>query len=185
MLSTAAELAEIPGALLRKGVLPGLWETKTELPLSEFKAHFAGGKVVQVDRGGYNEGQQVPKASAEVVSAAVEKAVADGDLWLVSGPTSLFKEAIPAGVLTDASLLLPPPEPIVTAAILEGNIPAAWKESKASVAGILAQLSAQRGRARAVVSSRSKPWTARSGRGWWNWMRSPCRGRATRPRRRR
>ena len=59
---------------------------------SEFKAYFAGGKVVQVDRGGYFEGQQVPKASVGVVTAAVEKAVADGDLWLVSGPTSLFKE---------------------------------------------------------------------------------------------
>ena len=56
VLSTAAELAEIPGALLRKGTLPGLWEAKGELPLSEFKAHFAGGKVVQVDRGGYMGG---------------------------------------------------------------------------------------------------------------------------------
>lgn len=146
VLSTSAELAEIPTASLRKGVLPGLWETKAELPLSEFKAHFAGGKVVQVDRGGYFEGQQVPKASAEVVSTAVEKAVTDGDLWLVSGPTSLFREPIPAGVLTDASLLLPPPEPIVAAAILEGNIPAAWKDGKASVAGMLSQLSSQRGK---------------------------------------
>jgi hypothetical protein len=58
----------------------------------------------------------------------------------------LFKESIPAGVLTDASLLLPPPETIVTAAILEANVAAAWKDSKATVAGILAQLSAQRGR---------------------------------------
>jgi len=146
VLSTAAELAEIPGALLRKGTLPGLWETKAELPLSEFKAHFAGGKVVQVDRGGYMGGQQVPKASAEVVSGSVEKAVADGDLWLVSGPTSLFKERIPAGVLTDASLLLPPPEPLVAAAILQANVPAAWKDGKASVAGILAQLTVQRGK---------------------------------------
>lgn len=146
VLITAAELAEIPGALLRKGTLPGLWETKTELPLSVFKAYFSGGKVVQVDRGGYAEGQQIPKANVDVVNAAVEKAVADGDLWLVSGPTSMFKEAIPAGVLTDASLLLPPPEPIVAAAILEANVPAAWKDGKASVAGILAQLSAQRGR---------------------------------------
>lgn len=146
VLSTAAELAEIPTALLRKGVLPGLWDTKAELPLSEFKAHFAGGKVVQVDRGGYFEGQQVPKASVDVVSAAVEKAVADGDLWLVSGPTSLFREPIPAGVLTDASMLLPPPEPIVAAAILEGNIPAAWKDGKATVAGMLSQLSSQRGK---------------------------------------
>src|ERR1051325_324386 len=146
VLSTAAELAEIPGALLRKGILPGLWESKVELPMSEFKAHFAGGKVVQVDRGGYNEGQQVPKASAEVVGTAVEKAVADGDLWLVSGPTSLFKEAIPAGGLTDASLLLPPPEPIVAAAVLQANVAGAWKDGKANVAGILAQLSAQRGK---------------------------------------
>lgn len=146
VLSTSAELAEVPGALLRKGTLPGLWETKTELPFSELKAYFAGGKVVQVDRGGYNEGQQVPMASEGIVGAAVEKAVADGDLWLVSGPTSLFKESIPAGVLTDAALLLPPPEPIVTAAILEANVPVAWKDGKANVAGILAQLSVQRGK---------------------------------------
>ena len=146
VLSASADLAEIAGALLRKGASPGLWETKTELPFSEFKGYFAGGKVVQVDRGGYNEGQQVPKASVVVVSAAVEKAVADGDLWLVSGPTSLFREAIPAGVLTDASLLVPPPEPIVAAAILEGNIPAAWKDNKATVAGMLSQLSSQRGK---------------------------------------
>lgn len=146
VLNSTAELGEIPSALLRKGILAGLWETKTELPLSDFKSYFAGGKIVQVDRGGYNEGQQVPKASAEVVSAAIEKAVVVGDLWLVSGPTSLFKESIPSGVLTDASLLLPPPETIVAAAILEGNISAAWKDSKATVAGILAQLSVQRGR---------------------------------------
>jgi len=146
VLNASAELGEIPGPLLRRGAALGLWETKTELPFSEFKAYFAGGKVVQEDRGGYIESQQVPKASVEVVRAAVQKAVADGELWLVSGPTSLFKEAIPLGVLTDASLLLPPPEPIVAAAILEGNIPAAWKDSRATVAAMLAQLSSQRGR---------------------------------------
>jgi len=37
--------------------------------------YFAGSKIVQVDRGGYNEGQQVPKATTKVVNAAVEKAV--------------------------------------------------------------------------------------------------------------
>jgi hypothetical protein len=146
VLSTEAELTEIPSALLRKGTLSGLWEMKTELPFSEFKAYFAGGKIVPVDRGGYTEGQQVPKASAEIVKAAVENAVADGELWLVCGPTSLFREPMPAGVLTEASLLLPPPEPIVAAAILEANVPAAWKEKKATIAGLLAQLSAQRGK---------------------------------------
>jgi hypothetical protein len=109
--------------------------------------YFSGTKIVQIDRGGYAEKQQVPKASSGVVNAAVEKAVLDGDLWLVAGPTSLFKESIPTGVLTDASLLLPPPDPIVAAAILEANLPAAWKDGKASVAGILAQLSAQLGKA--------------------------------------
>ena len=87
----------------------------------------------------------MPKATAEVVSSAIEKAVTDGDLWLVSGPTSLFKETIPPGVLTDSSLLLPPPDLIVPAAILEGNIPAAWKDNKATAAGMLSQLSLQRG----------------------------------------
>jgi hypothetical protein len=146
VLITSAELAEIPGALLRKGALPGLWETKTELPMADFNTYFDGGKVVQVDRGGYNEGQQIPKASADVMNAAVEKAVADGDLWLVSGPTSMFKESVPVGVLTDASLLLPPPEPLVAAAVLEANLPGAWKDGKASVAAILSQVSMQRGK---------------------------------------
>ncbi len=35
-------MGEIPGALLRKGILPELWEPKTELTFSEFKAYFAG-----------------------------------------------------------------------------------------------------------------------------------------------
>jgi len=91
------------------------------------------------------EGQQVPKAFANVVAASVEQAVLRGDLWLVAGPTSLWKEAVPAGVLTDMADLLPPPEPIVAAAILEANIPEAWNGDRASVAGILSQLSTQRG----------------------------------------
>jgi hypothetical protein len=99
VLSASDELAEIPGSLLRKGGSPGLWDAKDELPLSAFKEYFTGSKVVQIDRGGYTEGQQVPKATSDVVNAAVEKAVANGDLWLVAGPTSLFKEPIPMGVL--------------------------------------------------------------------------------------
>lgn len=146
LLNTFAELVEIPAFLLRKGTLMGLWGAKTELPFSDFGAYFAGGKIIQEDRGGYVESQQVPKATLEVVSSAIDKAVTDGDLWLVSGPTSLFKETIPPGVLTEISLLLPAPDPIVPAAILEGNIPAAWKDNKATAAGMLSQLSLQRGR---------------------------------------
>ena len=39
-----------------------------------------------------------------------------------------------------------PPEPIVAAAILEANVPAAWKDGKANVSGLMAQLSTQRGK---------------------------------------
>jgi len=49
-------------------------------------------------------------------------------------------------VLTDTGLLLPPPELIVAAAILQANVAPAWKDGKANVAGVLAQLSAQRGK---------------------------------------
>ena len=45
VLSTAAELGEIPGALLRKGVLPGLWETKTELSVSEVRRTSRGARA--------------------------------------------------------------------------------------------------------------------------------------------
>jgi hypothetical protein len=145
-LSTAAELAEIPSSLLRKDVLPGLWNGHTEITPALLKTHFSGSAVVQIDRGGYTENQQVPKASDEVIQASIEKAIENGDIWLVSGPTSLLKETVPAGVLTDSSALLPPPDPVIAAAILETNLEAAWKDGKATVAGILAQLSAQHGR---------------------------------------
>lgn len=146
VLSTGAEMTEIPGPLLSKGAIPGMWDGKDSLPFAQIEQHFSGSVVIQVDRGSYTEGQQVPKASPQVVAGAVEKAVADGNLWLVSGPTSLFKEALPSGILTDSAQLMPPPEPIVAAAILEANLPKAWKGGKASVAGILAQLSDAKGK---------------------------------------
>ena len=145
VLSAHAELSEVPSLMLGKGTLPGLWDTGERLAAGKITAYFAGSTLIQVDRGGYVEGQQVPKAFANVVAASVEQAVLRGDLWLVAGPTSLRKEAVPAGVLTDMADLLPPPEPIVAAAILEANIPEAWNGDRASVAGILSQLSTQRG----------------------------------------
>ncbi len=92
------------------------------------------------------EPQQVPKASDIVITGSVERAIENGDLWLVSGPTSLWKESVPAGVLTDSSSLLSPPNPILAAAILESNLEAAWQDGKATVAGIRSQLSVQYGK---------------------------------------
>jgi hypothetical protein len=145
VLSRTAELSEIPTELLKVSVLHGLWGSKSEIPMSEIKAYFSGDTVVQIDRGGYMEGQQIPKATEDVVKTAVERAVEEGVLWLVSGPTSMWKEEIPQGILTDVARLLPPPETILAASILEGTIPDAWKGGKATVAGILAQVSSQRG----------------------------------------
>lgn len=144
VLSEHAQLSEIPAALLHKDKLPGLWESKNQLPVADFVEYFSG-KIVQIDKGGYSEARHVPKASKDVVLNSISGCIESGDLWLVSGPTSLWKETVPAGVLTDTASILPAPDAIVAAAILEGNIPAAWKDSKASIAGILAQVSAQRG----------------------------------------
>lgn len=143
VLSEHAQLSDVPQEHLRKDVLPGLWDGKTQLTVADLVSYFDG-KTIEVDKGGYKENRIVPKASRDVVISAVENAVASGTLWLVSGPTSIWMEPIPAGVLSDSASLLPPPEPVVAAAVLPGNIPAAWKNGKASVAGILAQLSAQR-----------------------------------------
>lgn len=145
VLTTGAELAEISPAMLRAGGLPGLWEGRDSLTPADIKGYFAGGHVVQIDRGGFQEPQRVPKATIQVVEAAIGMAVAAGELWLVSGPTSLFREEIPPGVLSDGATLLPPPPPVVPAELLDANIPAAWQHGEANGAGILAQISAMRG----------------------------------------
>lgn len=139
------ELGEIPGELLAPKALPDLW-TADEITAQDQMSYFDGTKVVQVDKGGFTESVPIPKASAEVVDAAIGEAVADGNVWLPSGPASLLAEPIPVGVLSPTATLRVPPATISAAAILPEPLPAAWKDSSTNALAIATALSQQAGR---------------------------------------
>jgi hypothetical protein len=144
VLPQAAELGEVPGELLAPKVLPELW-TGDEITVQDVIDYFNGTKVVQVDKGGFTEPVPVPKASVEVIDAAIGEAVAEGKVWLLSGPASLLAEPIPKGVLTPAAKLRVPPAMISAAAILPETLPAAWKDGNTTALAIATALSQQAG----------------------------------------
>lgn len=144
VLPEAGELGEIPGELLAPKALPDLW-TSDEITAQDVMNYFDGTKVVQVDKGGFTESVPVPKASTEVVDAAIGEAVADGKVWLLSGPASLLAEPIPAGVLSPTAKLRVPPAMISAAAILPEPLPAAWKDGSTNALAIATALSQQAG----------------------------------------
>jgi len=145
VLPEASELGNIPEELLVPNALPDLWAGE-EITARAVADYFNGTKVVQVDRGGFQEPVAVPKASSEVVNTAIGEAVASGKVWLLSEPASLLGEPIPAGVLTPASKLRIPPAPIPAAAILPENLPTAWKDGNTTALTIATALSQQAGR---------------------------------------
>jgi hypothetical protein len=144
VLPEAAELGEVPGDLLAPKVLPDLW-TGDEITAQAVMDYFSGKTVVQVDKGGFKEPMTVPKASTEVVDAAIGEAVAAGKVWLLSGPASLLAEPIPAGVLAPTAKLRTPPAMISAAAILPENLPSAWKDGGTTALSIATALSQQAG----------------------------------------
>jgi hypothetical protein len=87
----------------------------------------------------------VPKASAEVIEAAIDNAVSTGGVWLSSGPASLLGEPIPVGVLNPMAKLQAPPEKISAAAILPENLPGAWSDGQTTALAIATALSLQAG----------------------------------------
>lgn len=144
VLPEAAELGDIPGELLAPTALPELW-TGDEITAQDVIDYFNGTKVVQVDKGGFTEPVPVPKASTEVVDTAIGEAVAEGKVWLLSGPASLLAEPIPTGVLTPGAKLRVPPALISAAAILPETLPAAWKDGSTTALAIATALSQQAG----------------------------------------
>jgi hypothetical protein len=145
VLPEVAELAEIGPQLLAPYKLPELWpgdEITVQAPID----YFAGGKVVHVEKGGYSEPVQLPKASQEVVEKAIADAVDNGSIWLLSGPASILGEPIPAGVLTPAARLSVPPAIIPAAEILPENLSGAWKDDEATALAIATALSQKAGK---------------------------------------
>ena len=145
VLPEAAELSDIVPALLAPDKLPGLWPT-AEIPVKSVFDYFSGGTVVQIDKGGYHEPIQIPKAAPEVVEAAIGAAVAESAIWLLSGPASILGEPIPEGVLHADATLRAPPKPIPPAEILPENLREAWKEGIATGLSIATALSIKAGR---------------------------------------
>jgi hypothetical protein len=144
VLPEVAELAELTPALIAKDTLPSLW-TGENITVKQVVYYFDGSKVVQVEKDGYQEPQQVPKADKAVVHEAIEKAVSDGLVWLTCGPASLLDEPVPTGVLTDAAELREPPAIIGAPEILPENLQDAWKDGKATGLSIATTLSNERG----------------------------------------
>jgi len=144
VLAESAELTEISPALLAPGVLPELWDGD-QITVGDVVKYFDGQHRVEVERDGYTESVPVPKAPRDAVVSAVEAAVADGVLWLQSGPASLLAEEVPAGVTEESSTLREPPAPIPAPKIMPENLPAAWKDEQATALGVLAALSQQSG----------------------------------------
>jgi hypothetical protein len=144
MLSEAATLAELDGALLAPGRLPGLWSGDT-LAVHQVHAYFQGSHAVIVDKGGYEEPLAIPRTEPATVDAAIAQAVAAGTLWLVNEPASLLGEPIPAGVLTEAATLRPPPPAVNVLELLPGALPEAWNDGAATAWNLAEALSQKTG----------------------------------------
>lgn len=154
MLPQAIELTELNGALLAPGALAGLWpDDGTPLSVGQVFAFFDGSHVSKVQREGYEEAFPVPKAAKEVIESAIQEAAKAGAVWLTAGPSSIYREDIPYGILTDTALLHSPPSELLPIALLPQNLPAAWGEpaTTTTAAAISDALSADVGK--------TLPWT--------------------------
>jgi hypothetical protein len=146
VLSEAATLTDLAPELLIPDKLPGLWPTPAQITVQDAVNYFSGGKTVKVSREGYEETITIPRAERQVVEAAITVGVEKGKLWLLSGPASILGETIPAGILTDAAQLLPPPLPIPATDVLPQNLPEAWRGQETTALAISAALSQKVGR---------------------------------------
>lgn len=144
VLPEKAELSNLPANMLVRGELPELW-TDDVLPVNAVRRYFSGDTTVEVDRGGYKEAMIVPKASPDAVDEAIKEAVGLGLIWLVSGPSSILKEDVPEGIITDSAELRPPPEAFRATQILPQNLPQAWEGDLTTAISIATTLSQEAG----------------------------------------
>ena len=151
VLPQKAELDGLHAPLLAPGELPGLWpdgagaSQERRLRVRDLLAYFSGGHVVRVPKQGYDDVFVAPACPADVVHGAIRQAVEAGDLWLVSGPSSFWKDEVPAGVLDENAALRPPPALVPVQELAEQALPGAWKDGETNGAAIERALSHQRG----------------------------------------
>ncbi len=145
VLPEAAELSDIQFALLAPKRLPKLW-TSDEITIQSVMDYFGGSTVVHIERDGYEEPIQIPKAGQDVVENAVDAAVENTIVWLLSGPASILGEPIPTGVVNLNARICVPPAIITPAEILPEILSEAWKNGVASCLSVATVLSQKTGK---------------------------------------
>ena len=144
-LPESATLSDIDPTLLTPGRLPGLWDTD-EVAVQHVVDYFTGGHSAVVPREGYDDTVFIPKCEPSVVEETIAIAVERGIVWLINGPASIFREAVPVGLLSPSATLSPPPAPVAVTDLMEASIPDAWRDGRASALAISTSLSANQGK---------------------------------------
>lgn len=151
VLPQHAELHRLPPELLALGKLPGLWPGADSagsggacLTMARLAQYFSGTYEAGFEADAGEEPAIIPKVSGAVLRDAVSGAVQLGLIWLVSGPASSWREAVPEGVLDDGAKLLPPPEPVAPQDLAEDNVPGAWSDGRTNGAALTQALGVKR-----------------------------------------
>ena len=145
ILPEQAELVSLGSGMLDPGKprLPDLWKGEA-VRLSEVLGYFDGSRTVVVGERGLDE-VTVPRCGSDVVRAAVGLAVEGGLVWLVNGPTSLWKEPPPDAAL-DGNAVLRRPLGLVSASdLLPESLPGAWTDGGTNGVRLNQALSQARG----------------------------------------
>ncbi|TQE98568.1 MAG: ATP-binding protein [Spiribacter salinus] len=145
VLPDHAELASVDPALLKPDALPGLWDDDERLSVQTLYDYFSGDHAAEIPMDGYSEYKPIPKASAEVLHAAIREGVSRSMLWLQQGQTSLFGEDVPEGLISAETTLQPPPESISPTELLPANLSNAWEDGSTTASRLAEALSAKKG----------------------------------------
>ena len=145
ILPEKAELARLNPAMLdpRRALLPDLW-SGASIAVTEVLAYFDGARTIVVGESGLDQ-VTVPRCDPAVVRDAVAGAVMEGMVWLVNGPTSLWKEPTPAAALDGNAVLRPRPELTPASGLLPESLPGAWTDGVTNGVRLNQALSQERG----------------------------------------
>ena len=145
ILPENAELASLSPEMLdpRKSRLPELWSGEA-LSFPDLLGYFDGSRTVVVGDSGLDQ-VIVPRCNPDAVREAAAGAVRDGIVWLVNGPTSLWKEPPPAAAVDVNAVLRPPPESVPTSGLLPESLPGAWTDGATNGVRLNQALSQARG----------------------------------------
>jgi hypothetical protein len=129
--ATQARLHNLDPDLLKPGRIEGLWpEERPSLTLGSLRTFF--------------DGTQAPGfAEPEKLDEAVCQAVKRGLLMAVEEGTSLYREDLPEGDLSDSLLLVPPPAKVGGVSLTGQTLPAAWQGEQTTLRAIIDALASQ------------------------------------------